>query len=359
MCRMGTFLFRVDKTFLRFLTTLRPCLMVRFQLTLRNRGGAFTQMELRMRNRTILPTILLAAIAASAVFSAAATETRGQGTGRDARTASRPNLNGIWQAMTTANWDLLTHDMRPAVAQPGIYPNVPVLAAPVLALGSFGGVPASIGVVEGNVIPYTTAAAAKKKENADHWLDRDPEIRCYMPGIPRAMYMPYPFQIVQGTNKIEMVFAFAGANRTIHLDKANTPPGDTWMGHSLGHWEGDTLVVNVFRFNDRTWFSRAGDFHSDALRLEERFTPITPDALTYEVTVEDPNVFTRPWKMKLVLYRQLEENAQLIEYKCTELVEETFLGHVRKDQLVKRWESDTMVIEVTRKIPPEDVLYQR
>jgi hypothetical protein len=156
-----------------------------------------------------------------------------------------------------------------------------------------------------------------------------------------------------------MVFAFAGATRTIHLDKVPIPPGDTWMGHSVGRWEGDTLIVNVSRFNDRTWFSRAGDFHSDALRLEERFTPITPDALRYEVTVEDPNVFTRPWKMTMVLYRHLDENAQLIEYKCVELVEETFLGHLRREPLVKRWEGDTMTIEVTRKIPPEEILYQR
>jgi hypothetical protein len=215
-------------------------------------------------------------------------------------------------------------------------------------------------VVEGDgQIPYTAEAAAKKKDNGAHWLDRDPEVRCYMPGIPRAMYMPYPFQIIQGTNRIQMVFAFANASRTIHLDKVNPPPNDTWMGHSVGRWEGDTLVVNVSHFNDRTWFSRAGDFHSDALRLEERFTPITPDALRYEVTVADPNVFTRPWKMRMVLYRQLEDNAQLLDYKCVELVEETFLGHLRREQLVKRWEGDTMIIEVTRKIPPAEILYQR
>lgn len=310
-----------------------------------------------MRNRLSLAAILVAGAATAFWFSAS--DARGQDAGRAARIAGRPNLNGIWQAMTAANWDLLTHDMRPAVAQPGVFPNIPVLAAPVVALGSVGGVPASVGVVEGNMIPYTPEAAATKKENGERWLDRDPEVRCYMPGIPRGMYMPYPFQIVQGTNKIDMVFAFAGASRTIHLDKVMTPPGDTFMGHSEGKWDGDTLIVNVSRFNDRTWFSRAGDFHSDALRLEERFTPITPDALRYEVTVEDPNVFTRPWKMKMVLYRQLDENVQLIEYKCGELVEETFLGHVRKEQLVKRWEGDTMIIDITRKIPSEDILYRR
>jgi hypothetical protein len=279
---------------------------------------------------------------------------------RTARTADgKPNLNGIWQVTNTANWDLLAHGVRPAVGQPGVYPDHPVLAAPVLALGSVGGVPPGPGVVEGNEIPYKPEAAARKKENAEHWLDRDPEVRCYMPGIPRAMYLPYPFQITQGTSRIQMVFAFANASRTIHLEQAPPPPADKWMGHSVGRWDGDTLIVDVTNFNDRTWFSRAGDFHSDALHVVERFTPITPDALRYEVTIEDPNVFTRPWKMNMVLYRQLEENARLMDYRCLELVEETFLGHVRKNQLVKRWEGETIILDVTRRVPEGDRRYER
>lgn len=311
-----------------------------------------------MRNRFSGSTLLSATAAVFLVVWLTAIGTTGQTT-RAPRIAGRPNLNGIWQAMSTANWDLLAHTMRPAVGQPGVYADVPVLAAPVVALGSVGGVPPGPGVVEGNEIPYKPEAAAKKKENGERWLDRDPEVRCYLPGIPRAMYMPYPFQIVQGTNKIQMAFAFANASRTIHLDPVDPPPIDTWMGHSVGRWEGTTLVVDVSSHNDRTWFSRAGDFHSDALHLVERFVPITPDALRYEVTVEDPNVFTRPWKMSMVLYRQLEENAQLMEYKCVELVEETFLGHLRKQPLVKRWEGDTMIVDITRKIPPGDRLYER
>lgn len=330
-----------------------------------------------MRRRFHLSTALIASAAVGAVSYFGAIRMAGQATqsaqpargavqpSRPARTADgHPNLNGIWQATTTANWDLLGHPMRPAVAQPGVYPDVPVLAAPVLALGAVGGVPPGPGVVEGNVIPYKPEAAAKKKENAEQWLDRDPEVRCYMPGIPRALYMPYPFQITQGINKIEMAFEFAGASRTIHLDPVDPPPADTWMGHSVGHWEGNTLVVDVSHFNDRTWFSRSGDFHSDALHVVEHFTPINagpqgPDALRYEVTIEDLNVFTRPWKMSMVLYRQLEANAQLMEYKCTEMVEETFLGHLRKNQLVKHWEGDTIILDVTRKIPTGDKLYER
>ena len=169
----------------------------------------------------------------------------------------------------------------------------------------------------------------------------------------------YPLFENQGTNKIQMSYEINAASRTIHLDKVDPPPADTWMGFSQGHWEGNTLVVDVSHFNDRTWFSLSGDFHSDALHLVERFTPITHDVIRYEVTVEDPNVFTAPWKMSMVLYRQLEPNARLMEYKCVEMVEETTMGHLRKNQLVKHWEGDTIVIDITRKIPVGDKLYER
>lgn len=314
-----------------------------------------------MRNRFLISGASLAVLA---VVSLTVMKTSGQATpGQANRPAltpdGKPNFSGIWKVTNTANWDLLAHEMRPAVAQPGVYPDVPVLAAPVVALGSVGGVPPGPGVVEGNAIPYTPDAAARKKDNFEHWLDRDPEVRCYQPGIPRAMYMPYAYQITQSSTKIQMVFEYANASRTIHLDEVDPPPADTWMGHSVGRWEGSTLVVNVTNFNDRTWLSRSGDFHSDALKLVERFTPITADAVRYEVTVEDPNVFTRPWKMSMVLYRQLEENAQLMDYRCVELVEETFLGHLRKSQLVKHWEGETMNVDITRKVPAGNKLYQR
>jgi hypothetical protein len=306
-------------------------------------------------SRTI---VAAAGVVVLLVFALTANRIAGQAVGA-ARIDGKPNLNGIWQVTNTANWDLLAHNVKPAVAQPGVYANHAVLAAPVVALGATGLVPASPGVVEGNEIPYKPETAAIKRENGEHWLDRDPEVRCYMPGIPRAMYMPYPLQITQSPGKIQMVFAYANASRTIFLDEAPKPPADKWMGHSVGHWEGNTLVVDVTDFNDRTWFSRAGDFHSDALRVVERFTPITADALRYEVTVTDPNVFTRPWKMNMVLYRQLEDNATLMEFRCIEFVEETFLGHLRKNQLVKHWEGDTIILDVTRRVPEGDKRYER
>ena len=292
------------------------------------------------------------------VFAVTASRTAGQAA-RAARIDGKPNLNGIWQVTNTANWDLLAHNVKPAVAQPGVYANHPVLAAPVVALGAAGLVPASAGVVEGNEIPYKPEAAATKRENGEHWLDRDPEVRCYMPGIPRAMYMPYPLQITQSSGKIQMVFAYANASRTIFLEEAPKPPADKWMGHSVGRWEGNTLVVDVTNFNDRTWLSRAGDFHTDAMHVVERFTPITADALRYEATVTDPNVFTRPWKMSMVLYRQLDDNATLMEFRCIEFVEETFLGHLRKNQLVKHWEGDTIILDVRRRVPEGDKRYER
>lgn len=300
---------------------------------------------------------------ASAVLVVFDTQTAGQAA-RPARTADgKPNFSGIWQALNEANWDLEAHGARPgAVTQPGVYPYdyARVPAAPVLALGAVGGVPASNGVVDGDGrIPYTPAAAAIKKENAEHWIDRDPEVKCYSPGTPRAMYLPYPFYIVQSTNKILMSFAYADTARTIHLDKVAEAPVDLSMGHSVGRWEGDTLVVNVSSFTDNNWFDRAGNFHSSAMRLVERLTPITADAIRYEVTIEDPNVFTRPWKISMPLYRRLEANAEVLPYGCVEFVEELVYGHLRKQQLVKRWEGDTIIVDITRKIPPVENLYRR
>lgn len=316
-----------------------------------------------MRDRFRGSMIAVATAAVTAVVMLLVTRTSGQAT-RPARTADgKPNFSGIWQAVNEANWDLQAHEARAgAVVQQGAFPfpYVQVPAAPVLALGAAAGVPGSLGVVQGDgQIPYKPEALAQKKENAEHWIDRDPELKCYLPGIPRAMYLPYPFQIVQSTNKIQMVFEFTNAARIIHLDKVEGPPDDLWMGHSVGHWEGDTLVVNLTDFNDKTWFDRAGNFHSDQLHVVERFTPISLDAIQYEATIEDPQVFTQPWKISMPLYRRLEPNAQLIEYRCQEFVEEFLYGHLRKQPLVKHWEGNTIVVDITRKIPPGEKLYER
>jgi len=233
------------------------------------------------------------------------------------RTAAvrKPDFTGIWQAMNTANWDLQAHEAH---------------RGPVIALGAAFSIPGGPGVVEGNEIPYLPDAAAKRKENAENWLARDPEIKCFLPGVPRMMYMPYPIQIVQGQDTILMASEFASASRTIRMNSKAKSPADAWMGWSIGRWEGDALVVDVTDQNDQTWFDRAGNFHSEALKVVERYTFVDRNTINYEATMEDPKVFSRPWKISMPLYRHVEKNAQVMEYKCVEFAEELMYGHLRK-----------------------------
>jgi len=244
----------------------------------------------------------------------------------------KSDLNGIWQALNEANFDLEAHIARPAMAlRPGPYGPVP--AAPVLALGAVGAVPPSLGVVEGGEIPYRPEALARRQQNQSDWLNLDPEIKCYLPGVPRATYMPYPFQILQSASELIFVYEYAGAVRNILLRDPGPAPADSWMGKSVGHWEGDTLVIDVTDLNDQTWFDRAGNFHSDKLHVVERYTRTSPDVISYEAIIEDPNVFTRPWKMSMPLYRRQEKGAQLLDFKCVEFVEELLYGRYRKRPL--------------------------
>ena len=230
---------------------------------------------------------------------------------------SHPDLNGIWQAIGTAHWDIQDH---PA-------------SAGHRDMGAIGAVPPGQGVVVGNDIPYQPWALEQKQAHFENRLADDPELKCYMPGVPRATYLPYPFQVVQGDRKIMVVYGFAEANRTIHMDKDTPEPApiDSWMGRSHGRWDGDTLVVDVAGFNGEAWFDRAGNFASNTLRVEERYTPMGPNAIMYEATIEDPNVFTRPWTIRLPLYRRLEEDVRIIEFKCVQFTEDLLYGHLRRD----------------------------
>ena len=246
-------------------------------------------MKNRFRDGTIATVAMWALFSLVAISSAA----RGQTPASVSRTADgKPDLSGIWQAVNTAAWDIQDHQAQ-------------------------RGVPAGIGVVEGNEIPYQPWAAAKKKENYEKRMTLDPETKCYLPGVPRITYMPYPFQIFQDTGQVTILYEYVHATRYIFMGSQH-PPGhiDWWMGDSRGRWEGDTLVVDLVHFNDETWFDRAGNFHSDALHLVERYTPMGPDHINYEVTIEDPKVFTRPWKMSMILYRHKEKSLQLLEYEC-------------------------------------------
>jgi len=204
-----------------------------------------------------------------------------------------PDLQGIWQVLNTAAWDIEDH-------------------------GASLGVPAGHGVVEGGPIPYQPAALAKKKQNFEQRATLDPETRCYLPGVPRITYMPYPFQIIQQADKVSIAYEYVRAIRYIYMNGNPHPPGpiDWWMGDSRARWEGNTLVVDVIHFHDRNWLDRAGNFYSDAAHIVERYTPTSPNHLLYEVTIEDPKVFTRPWKMSMPLYRRQERNSELLEYQC-------------------------------------------
>lgn len=241
----------------------------------------------------------------------------GQGDSFSRAWDGHPDLNGIWQAIGTAHWNLEDHPAAPG------HPD----------LGAIGATPPGQGVVVGGGIPYLRAARAQRDENFKTRVTADPEAKCFLPGVPRATYLPYPFQIVQGDRKIMIVYGFAAANRTIHMDKENPepPPLDSWMGRSHGRWEGDTLVVDAEGFNGEAWFDRAGNFASSQLKVQERYSPLGRNALVYEATIEDPSTFSRPWTIRMPLYRRLEENARVLEFKCVEFAEDLMYGHLRRN----------------------------
>ncbi len=220
-----------------------------------------------------------------------------------------PDLQGVWQVLNSAAWDLEDHHATVAM-------------------------PAGQSIVEGGTIPYQPWALARRKEHFDQRATLDPERRCYLPGVPRITYMPYPFRIVQQADKVSILYEYLQTIRYLYMNGNPHPDGpiEWWMGDSRASWEGSTLVVDVVHFTPNTWLDRAGNFHSEALHVVERYTPTGPDHLLYEVTIEDPKVFTRPWKMSMPLYRRQETNVELLEYDCTSyLLEEDW---DRKDSLL-------------------------
>ena len=267
----------------------------------------------RKRAAVVVGVAVAAAVAALTTL----TDAQGPSPGIPRLPGGQVNLSGIWQSNNTANWDVLTHKAR---------------QGPMTALGAAFSVPGGLGVVEGNEIPYKPEALARRDQNAANWLTADPEIKCFLPGVPRATYMPYPFQIFQSGPSGDILFAyeFASGSRIVRMDTTAESPVDTWMGWSRGRWEGDTLVVDVTAFNGESWFDRAGNYQTSSLHVVERYTPVGRDVLQYEATIEDPQIYTRPWKMSMPLYRRLEPNAQLVEYKCVEFAEELMYGHLTK-----------------------------
>ena len=239
-----------------------------------------------------------------------------------------PDFNGIWQALNEANYDLEMHMARASMAlRDGPYGLVP--AKGTVALGAVGAVPPGMGVVEGGKIPYKPEALALKKENQSNWLERDPEIKCYLPGVPRATYLPSPMQIFQGENSLFIAYQYAGAVRNIFSEDPGPAPIDTWMGQSVASWDGDTLVLDVTGLNPQTWLDRSGNHHSEQMHVVERYTLMGPNHIQYEATITDPLTFTKPWKISMPLYRRMEADAQLLDFKCVEFVEELMYGKYR------------------------------
>lgn len=254
--------------------------------------------------RSLVPILAAAILVAAPAFAQAPD-------GLPRTTGGRPDLNGIWQTFSRANWNLQDHS---------------AYAGPMWETGAIGAVPAGQGVVDGNEIPYLPEAAALKEANFINRRTEDPEAKCYMPGIPRANYMPYPFQIVQTPADILFVYEYATANRLIHMGAPQTAVVDSWMGTNNGRWEGDTLVVDVTGLNGLAWLDRAGNFTSSRTHVVERFTRIGRGHIDYEATIEDPTLFSRPWTISLLLYRRTEDNAQLIDFKCVEFAERLLYG---------------------------------
>jgi hypothetical protein len=235
-----------------------------------------------------------------------------------ARTADgKPDLSGLWQALGNNHWNI-----EPAAASAG----------PDWRLGAIGAIPATLGIVQNGALPYTPAALAARQTNQAEWLALDPLVKCYMPGIPRANYLPFPFQIVQSGDHMVMAYEFASAMRIVYMDRPDFDgPVPAWMGHSRGHWEGDTLVIRVTDFMPYTWFDHAGNHHGEQLEVIERYTPAGPNVIMYQAEIRDPETYTRPWTMQFPLYRRLEANAQLLEFKCVEFAEELIYGYLNKD----------------------------
>ena len=244
-----------------------------------------------------------------------------------------PDLNGVWQVLNTANYNIEAHPAQSALQlRPG--PYVPVPAAGVVALGAIGAVPAGVGIVQGDgKIPYTADALALRDENRAKAVENDPEVKCYLPGIPRANYMDKPFQIFHSDKAVFFAYEYAGAVRNVFLTDPGEAPVDSWMGQSYGKWDGDTFVIEVTGLLPDAWLDRSGNIKGSTTKVVERWTPTSDYTMRYEATITDDEVYTKPWTIAFNLYKRVGEDAQLQQFKCVEFVEELMYGHLRKNPL--------------------------
>jgi len=229
------------------------------------------------------------------------------------RVGGHPDLNGLWQAVNTANWDIQAHSAKAALAmRPG--PVVPVPAKEVIAMGAAGSIPSGAGVVDGDELPYTAEGLKKKQDNQANWLTRDPEVKCYLPGVPRATYMPFPFQITQSNYATFIAYEYAGAVRHIYMKDPGPPQVDSWMGLSHGRWEGDTFVVDTVGFSEGFWIDRGQLPHTSQLHLTEKYTRTALDSMKYELTIDDPGAYTSQFTGTSSL--RWQDGTELFEYVC-------------------------------------------
>jgi hypothetical protein len=241
------------------------------------------------------------------------------------RTAhGHPDLQGVWRVWNLAKYDLEDHGAKP-------------------------GVPAGRGFVvdppDGR-IPYQPWALEQRRKNAegtrtfDPWKHTDPLARCYNPGIPRMTYLGWPFQIIQTPQYVLFNYEWSHKKRYVPINSTTPLPNpddeSNWNGMARGRYEGNSLVVEVTNFNPYTWFDMAGNFHSEALRVVERYTPVDADTLQYDVRIEDPKVFTGPWAIRMVIQRQ--KDVGILDYECTAMLDELGIHHT--------WPRDFDVIEL-------------
>lgn len=242
---------------------------------------------MRSRMKAVLAAMVMGGALISALASAATPKIPRLPSGK-------PDFSGIWETTSSAEYDLEPHSGR-------------------------ADAPPSAGVVDGKSIPYLSSALERKKKNFAARDTADPRLKCWTLGTPRGIYYREPFQIFQRDRDLTLVFQFGHSVRTIHTNGTLHPEitdNEFYLGDSRGHWEGDTLVVDVTDFNDETWLDRAGNFHSPKLHVVERWTYLDGYTIEYQATLDDPAVFSRPWTLSVQLHRHREKDFQLIENYC-------------------------------------------
>jgi hypothetical protein len=239
-------------------------------------------------------------LVASAVVASLAVGQGPAGSGIPRTADNKPDFSGIWQVLDNS-----------------IDSNIEAHEASYGVRGSQGAI---VDLPDGK-LPYLPAALAKRQENYKNRA-MDPVSQCYSPGVPRLAYVPFPFQITQTPKWMMITSEFVNNYRNVYINESEHLKGiDFYMGDSRAKWDGDTLVIDVANFRHQpdevqTWFDASGNWHSNKLHVVERWKMLSRDAINFRATVDDSEVFSRPWTMEVTLYRHLEKNFRLMDYQC-------------------------------------------